>query len=424
MVVIIVAFVVTHVVSVFALVIKCFVVVVEYSLYFLTIRHFGCKPVLISCFLSLYHTHTHIHTRTSSTMNGGQCEMVVLFALLLLLVVVGGGDADLSKTNCILNTFERKAELDTSNLSTNRVYQFECQASDLDPELASSRAHTYDVLDLSPNFFTSIPVAQLCAFNSTDSIDLSHNRLDNMNDLAALRCLTYLSRVDLSNNRIETAFTAQLFDADTSDISSNSDDDFTSQLVSLNLTNNRIKVVRTGAFIRSDGTSRFPNLAYLGLAHNMIVDLDLLWPLTLPAVTLFVDLKLNPIENLVNELGLSFKDLVFENAMTRGRYVDITNNKLQFMDDTNILQYGVTNADELYAFLQRIANYDLRQSNFMPTFICYCPLNAGLRTVLWYRNVTARYVLDTAPPIYQLYCSNYKEPMFIFDFPCGVSTSK
>lgn len=94
-------------------------------------------------------------------------------------------------------------------------------------------------------------------------------------------------------------------------MASDFDDDFAAQIGSLNLTHNLIPAIESRAFLRLDGSSRFPELTYLGLAHNRIKDLDLLWPLTLPSPILNVDLKVNPISRLINQFGFGYTNDAF-----------------------------------------------------------------------------------------------------------------
>jgi hypothetical protein len=103
--------------------------------------------------------------------------------------------------------------------------------------------------------------------------------------------------------------------------------------------------------------------------------------------------------------------------MTGYRRVDVTTNSLQYLDDTNILQYGLYNAKDMRDFLIKISNYDFRQSNLVRTFICYCP-PYGLLTVSWYKQIASQ--LDTTRPIFQLYCKEYSNLVYVFNFPCNV----
>lgn len=104
--------------------------------------------------------------------------------------------------------------------------------------------------------------------------------------------------------------------------------------------------------------------------------------------------------------------------MTGYRRVDVTTNSLQYIDDSNMLQYGLFNANDMRDFLMKLYNYDFRQSNNVRTFICYCP-SYGLLTVSWYRQIA--YQLETTAPLFQLFCKEYPNLVYLFDFPCNVS---
>jgi hypothetical protein len=317
-----------------------------------------------------------------------------------------------SATNCTSNNIT----ISYNSSYTRKIFQFNCYSTAPVTQMVNpsiplifqpNQTLEYNEVDLSPNRFIVIPFTSLCQLSLIHTLDMSANLLTSLNGLYELgTCLTRLESIDLSNNYITTKFTSSLFD-----------DQFASQLKSLNLSNNRIESVESRAFIKRDGTSRFPVLSYLGLAKNLIIHFDLLWPLTLPASNLLVDIKFNQIETLVNELNMTFGDPMFNNPMKNGRYVDATTNKMQYMDDTNLLQYGLSTPNDFYTFLDLISNYDFRQSNLVPTFICYCPPK-GLWTVYWYQGF-ASHVYNTSLPIYNLFCSNY-DNKYIFDFPCEV----
>lgn len=102
--------------------------------------------------------------------------------------------------------------------------------------------------------------------------------------------------------------------------------------------------------------------------------------------------------------------------MTGYRRVDITTNSLQYLDDSNMLQYGLFNADDMRDFLIKLSNFDFRQSNRVRTFICYCPPSYGLLTVSWFHQISSQ--LDMTAPIFQIYCKDYPNLVYVFDFPC------
>ncbi|RNA05212.1 putative protein toll [Brachionus plicatilis] len=291
------------------------------------------------------------------------------------------------------------------------VFVFNCfentPANPVFPATFSSQPTKYNEIDLSPNVYTSIPIDQLCPFRFLLSLDLSFNSIKSAaNAFRSLACLTSLESVNLANNQIASPVLASDFD-----------DTFSSKLRSLNLTKNMIGYIQSRAFVKPDGSTRFPNLEYLGLAYNRLKDLDLLWPLTLPNLNLFIDIKFNNISSLTNEFNLTYNNEIFKYPMINNRKLDATTNSLQGFDDQNLLQYGLFDQQNLDEFLSKISNYDFRQANLVPTFICFCP-SSGQLTLFWFRSISSS--VDRSKPIFKLFCSN-SPSVYVLDFPCGVS---
>lgn len=314
----------------------------------------------------------------------------------------------ITDSNCTLN----KYRIPVSVRHIRTIYQFSCLTADVtDPQLptiGTSMPYEFNEMDLSRNVFTSLPYDQLCLYKYIYLLNISSNYIQNLTGaFVHLRCLSSVTSIDLSNNLITTPIIASDFD-----------EFFASRLQSLNLEQNKIELIQTTTFIKKDGTSRFPNLFYLNLAKNRIKKFDLLWPLSLPSPQLFIDLKLNPIEELVNQMSLSFKSPSFIHDMVGNRFLDATTNKLQYLDDSNLMQYGLQDARDFRQFMNKLSNYDFRQSNYMRTFICFCP-TGGQYTVEWFKNVSSS--LDLNCPIFQLFCSNFQLPVYILNYPCEVS---
>jgi hypothetical protein len=262
----------------------------------------------------------------------------------------------------------------------------------------------FNELDLSPNIYTSVPYTQICQFANLYLLDLSYNLITNVtNAFANLGCLTKLTQIDLSHNKISTPILASDFS-----------DTVAGLLGSLNLGNNQIPSIESGAFFNTNGSTRFANLYYLGLARNNLMSIDLLWPMTMPNGNLRVELNNNPIGSLVNPLRSNFVSNVFI-PMTGNRYVDMRNTSLTSLADSQLLRYGLNSADDFKNFLFKISNYDFRGTQF----VCTCPASTGLYTVYWYGQFLSA-PLNPSALIYQLTCSNYLGD-YIFDFPCQVN---
>ena len=149
-----------------------------------------------------------------------------------------------------------------------------------------------------------------------------------------------------------------------------------------------------------------------------------MWPLSLPASNLNIDLSNNPIRELVNELNLSYDSENFVD-MLGDRYVNVENNSLTSLDDTSLLQYGMGSARDFEHFLRRIAQFDLRQP--VNRFVCHCPNATGLYVVQWFRQ-SRLYDYEYTEPIYNLNCSSIESinerndsvPVNVFNFSCKV----
>lgn len=327
-------------------------------------------------------------------------RLVVLF---LFLATISSSSFKLaeSATNCIVE----KVELPVTPIK-RVILRFECfPGTDSNPSLptaAGSSPTEFNEMDLSPNFYFSLPYTQLCLFTNVYSLNMSSNSLTSLTDaFKGISCMSALTTIDFSNNFISSPLVASDFD-----------DSIAARLVTLNLNSNQIPSVDSNAFIKSDGTTRFPNLVSLNLANNLIKQFDLLWPMALPQPALRVNLRNNKIDTLTNPTSRSYSDALFV-AMTSGRSVDVTNNPLTTLSDSNLLQYKVNSADGFKQFLNKLSNYDFRQTS--NAFTCSCP-SGGLYTVFWYQSISASISPKTAP-IYALVCSNIANN-YLFDFPC------
>lgn len=306
-----------------------------------------------------------------------------------------------STNNC---TFQEISYLDSTNRIESLV--FNCFGdSPINPVIPnSSNPKKYNVIDLSPNVYSIIPKDQLCYFNNTISLDLSYNLIKSA-DFKDFSCLTSLISINLANNQINSSI-----------LSSDFEYEFSSRLESLNLTKNLIGYIESKTFINNDGSSRFPRLKYLGLGYNRLKSLDLLWPLTIPNENLLIELKYNNISMFKNEMNLNFDNQILKYPMTNNRKLDATTNSLQGFDDQSLLQYGLKNQDNLKEFLEKISNYDFRQANLVPTFICFCP-STGQSTLFWFSLISN--FMNRSKPIFQIYCIN-SPSTYVLDFPCNV----
>ena len=262
---------------------------------------------------------------------------------------------------------------------------------------------------MSPNLYTILPVSQLCPFVGMISLDLSNNLILSMTGrFKSLSCLTSLKVLDLSSNLIMSPLVASDFE-----------DTLPARLTSLNLNYNQIPSIDSDVFIKSDNTSRFPNLTYLGLVGNQIKVLDLLWPLSLPSLTLSVDLSFNPIASLQSSLSsrFNFRNDLFV-AMSGNRSVNAAGNSLTSIADSQLMQYQIYSAAGFVILLGKLANVNLQTSLPSTYFTCFCPPATGLYTVYWYGQIRNS-ISSTNAPIFSLYCAN--TTTYIFNFACPVS---
>lgn len=278
---------------------------------------------------------------------------------------------------------------------------------------------TINVLSLSPNVFASIPYSQICAFTKVYKLIMSYNQLTSLtgafSSLASSSCLSALTAFDFSNNQISSPI-----------VYSDFSDTTAAQFVSMNFSNNLIPYINTNVFFKSDGrTTRFPNLVYLGLANNRLMALDLLWPLSLPQASLTIEMQNNQyLTSLVNQLSLSYVDSRFSYAMTGQRTLNLQTNSLQYLDDTNLVQYGLYSSTDFQTFLNKILNYDFRQSSGVQVFFCIC--QNSIQVLTWYKQISAAFA-STDYPIFKLYCktNQFSGSVYIFNFPatCNATSS-
>ena len=302
----------------------------------------------------------------------------------------------------------------TTTTVTKVIYTFTCTSSVAPnptlPSLAGCNQLDFNEMNLSPNFYNQLPLTQLCTYTNVYSINLSSNQFTVLTGaFVLLACLPNLRSIDFSYNQVATPIMATDFA-----------DSLASTLVYLNLNNNQIPYVQSSTFISNSGTSRFPNLLYIGLANNQLKSFDMLWPLALPNLVLQVDVRNNPITHLVNELGKPYNDTIFATPMSGYRNVDISNNKINSISDFNLLQYGLYTVSDFQCFLTKIQNYDLRLTSRKPSLCCTCP-SGGLYTNTWYsafcNKINNNYI------ILDLYCVNMKSQIFNFDCPVSWSLS-
>ncbi len=309
--------------------------------------------------------------------------LFLLFDYVILQTVIG---------NCILQKVQNSPSI--------VIFSYQCSPpTQINPEFPSggSSPTEFTQLILSPNVYTSVPINDICQFSNIDLLDLSSNSIASITGLfKSLKCLTNLKIINLASNNIQSNL-----------LSTDFDDILSVQLQKIDLSNNQISFIESEVFLKSDGTSRFTNLQYLNLKNNQIRVFDLLWPLTIPSMSLLVDLSTNPITTLVNGFNKSYSSIIFAYPMTGSRNVIIQNNQLQTFSDTNLLQYGLQSLADLSMFFSKIQNYDFRINNAssLSTIICSCPVS-GLKTVSWYKQLFAQSSIKTDALINKIYCSN------------------
>ena len=293
-------------------------------------------------------------------------------------------------------------------LPSRIILTFECYSgSDYNPIIPidnGSHSSEYNELDLSPNLFNTLPVTQLCPFVNIYLLDLSRNQIRSLRyAFKSLSCLVSLKRFDLSYNLIASP----LVDSDFSD-------EFSQHIEYLNLKNNLIPSIDTKVFFRNDGTSRFPSLYYLDLSNNLLKMIDLLWPMTLRHPSAKIILSNNKINKIKNQLRLSYENKVFIDVVG-DRVVDLSNNELAHLDDSNLLQYNLQSQNDFERFLLKLSNYDFSNNRF----VCVCPNTTGLYTVFWFKMLSHK-IADFSSPIYQVYCAQTLQDNNVFDFECQV----
>ena len=289
-----------------------------------------------------------------------------------------------------------------SPLPAQVIFYFQCYPPTSNAPFVSTTSYgslptEFTQLIMNPNTYTILPMANICQFTNISLLDVGSNQLTSITGLfSSFNCLPMLTTLAMANNFIATPIKHSDFD-----------DTICQQLVSLDLSYNQIPSIDSDVFIKSDGTTRFTKLQYLSLKNNQIKQFDLLWPLTIPPLILNVDMSSNPITTLVNGLNKSYSSSVFAYSMTGARSVNIQYNLLQTFSDSNLLQYGLSSANDLNLFFKMIANYDFRHFSLSSatSIICTCP-TSGLLTVTWYQQLLASSSLNTGDVINQLYCSN------------------
>jgi hypothetical protein len=289
------------------------------------------------------------------------------------------------------------------------VFQFQCfPPASNDPVFPTggSLPSEFNQLLMSPNTYTVLPTASICNFINVYLLDISFNKLTTITGLfQTLKCLVSLTTLIMSNNYISSTL-----------LNSDFDDTFSQQLVSIDLSKNKIPSIDSNFFFKSDGTSRFSNLQYLNLAYNSINQFDMLMPLTVPNSNLSFLLNSNPINTLVNQLNTPYSDSKFAYPAVGNRKINVTNNNLLVLDDTNLIQYGLNSQNDLKLFLYKVSNYDLRQ---LSNKIIKCTCNSTLISS-WYSSLLSSSSIDQNNLINLIRCDNDYQNVFLKSPNCEV----
>ena len=311
---------------------------------------------------------------------------------------------------CVVN---RVINQNSQSFTIETVLNFQCYPPTSNPAFQipfGSFPTDFTQLVISPNTYTYLPMLSICQFSNIDLLDISYNQLTSITGLIqSINCLSYLKKLKLSNNFISTGLQSSDFD-----------DIFSPSLVSIDLSNNQIPSIASNVFIKSDGSIRFTNLVNLNLKNNQIKLFDLLWPLTIPSGSLLVDMSSNPISSLVNGFNKNYSSSIFNYPMTGSRLVNIQNNQIKVFSDSNLIQYGLSSANDLKIFLNKISNYDFRQNNAsnLSTINCSCS-SSSLQTITWYQQLLAASMINTNALINQLYCVNIPN-IYPLNIDCSV----
>ena len=300
-----------------------------------------------------------------------------------------------------------------SNAPPEVIFHFECfppaPINQVFPTGFGSNPNEFTKLLMSPNTFTTLPTTNICQYTSVYLLDVSFNQLTSITGLfQTLKCLVSLTTLIMSNNYISSPL-----------MQSDFDDTFSQQLVSLDLSNNQIPSIDTNLFFKTDGTSRFINLKYLNLGYNRITQFDMLMPLTMPNSYLNFMINSNPINTLVNQLGISYTDNRLAYPVVNNRVANITNNILTTFGDSNLIQYGLKSQTDLLNFLNKIANYDLRQFN-NKVASCECVGTTNLIPT-WYQSLLSSSLIILNSFVSQFTCVTYNQNIFLVVTSCGVS---
>ena len=301
-------------------------------------------------------------------------------------------------------------------LPAQTIFYYRCYPPTSNPPFVSITSYgslptEFTQLILNPNTYSTLPILDICSYTNINLLDVSNNQLTSVTGVfQSLSCLASLTTLVMANNFI----TSPIKQSDFSD-------SIAQQLVSLDLSYNQVQSIDSNVFIKSDGTNRFKNLQYLSLKNNQIMQFDLLWPLTIPPSILNVDFSSNLINSLVNGLSLSYSATVFAYPMAGNRNVNLQNNSLSTFSDSNLLQYGLTSANDLNLFLKKLANYDLRKNSQSSTssIVCTCP-SSGSQLVTWYKQLLASGSINLPDVVNQLYCSNIGNT-YPLNINCSVS---
>ena len=88
--------------------------------------------------------------------------------------------------------------------------------------------------------------------------------------------------------------------------------------------------------------------------------------------------------------------------------------------DSNLLQYGLNNQKDFENFLNKIANYDLRQNSNNTVVKCPCTGTTDFIPT-WYQSLLSSSSINQSSNVNKFNCATYDKNVFLIVTSCVVS---